>query len=193
MNAEQIATIREALSDENTWHADGIVAGCFCKECSKARKELHSKALAILDEAFPEPSKSKRPIGEVFAEIRAEYGAEFDKAFPEPSPGADSADQARKALDKLLCKVNRVTCAYRHGHHRQSIPLADLDELCNYQIEVEALLASRSEPKAEIEEIAKLQGYLDAECFLRHEAEARAEAAEGRQEKGALDYVRGGT
>jgi hypothetical protein len=31
---------------------------------------------------------------------------------------------------------------------------------------------------ADRSEIAKLQGYLNAECFLRHEAEARAEAAE---------------
>ena len=51
------------------------------------------------------------------------------------------ADALRESLNKLLCKVNRVTAAYRHGHHRQSISLDDLNDLCNYQIEVENLSA----------------------------------------------------
>jgi hypothetical protein len=42
------------------------------------------------------------------------------------------------AVDRLLMKVNKVTAYHRHGN---PIPKAALDDLANYQIEVERLAA----------------------------------------------------
>jgi hypothetical protein len=77
----------------------------------------------------------------------------MDTRIAEATEKAESeAKELREALNSLLCRVNRITSAYRHGHHRQSIPLHDLDNLCNFQIEVENMLNSQAEARAALRE-----------------------------------------
>ena len=56
---------------------------------------------------------------------------------PPPGQGGKEIIDHEKLLTRLLLKVNRVTCYHRHGN---PIPNSALDELAQFQEELEDLL-----------------------------------------------------
>jgi hypothetical protein len=56
---------------------------------------------AILQGTAP----AKRPLSEVFAELRAEYGADFDRAFPEPAKVSEDVERDEPRIGDFIAWI----------------------------------------------------------------------------------------
>jgi hypothetical protein len=58
--------------------------------------------LGQLREAISSTEPAKRSLSEVFAELRAEYGANFDRAFPEPTKVSEDVERDAQYLRRFI-------------------------------------------------------------------------------------------
>lgn len=96
--------------------------------------------LGILSDMLNEISEGKKPdMEDTVSKLFSLTGGEA----PLSSPSSDGlcAQDIKKQLDRLLNKVNAVTCPYRHG---QKVTDRVLTELSNRQLEVEEALMMNS-------------------------------------------------
>lgn len=78
--------------------------GIGCIECWDLYYEAEIIEIIKSFRFYAEPDHPKRPLAEVFADIRREYGADFDKMFP--GAETDTCDDMSAAFQRMFCVSN---------------------------------------------------------------------------------------